>query len=61
MKPTIDQVNQARAEADKLWREYNQLRNTPEIQAAAAVWWEAEKRCDELNKQLFAKDEPVLD
>lgn len=58
MKPTIDEVNQARAESDRLWTIYHDLQNTPEIKTAEHAWWKQSQRADELLKQLLSTEEP---
>lgn len=57
MKPTIDEVNQAKAESDRLWTTYHDLQNTPEIKAAENAWWQQSRKADELLKQLLATEE----
>lgn len=58
MKPTIDEVNQAKAESDRLWTIYHNMQNTPEIKAAEKAWWNASTRADNLLKQLLSTEEP---
>lgn len=58
MKPTIEEVNQAKAESDRLWTIYHDLQNTPEIKAAEKAWWDQSRHADELLKHLLSSEEP---
>lgn len=58
MKPTIDEVNKAKAEANRLWKIFHDLENTPEIKAAQTAWWKAENQADNLLKEMLSTEEP---